>query len=127
MTATTEELARRVCERWHELSPEDFRAVFAEDCIYQNMPIPGMKRGPEEIASTLATLGDEIDVKLQVMNLVATPECVMVDRQDSFKRQDGSGSMELPVVGVFEGANGKLTVWRDQFHFDPTFWETGGE
>jgi limonene-1,2-epoxide hydrolase len=27
-------------------------------------------------------------------------------------------------MGIFEAADGKITAWRDYFHFDPTLWET---
>lgn len=46
-----EALTRRVCEGWDKLMPDDFREIFAEDCVYQNMPIPGVNRGPEAIAA----------------------------------------------------------------------------
>jgi len=123
MTASAEELARRVCENWDKLTPDDFREIFAGDCVYQNMPIPGVNRGPDAVAGVLSTLGDGYEIKLRVENLVATGNLVMVERTESFTKQDGSGSFELPATGVFEVANGKITAWRDYFHFDPKQWE----
>ena len=122
MTASTEQLARRVCESWPKLTPDDFRGIFAEDCVYQNMPIPGVNRGPDAIAGVLGAIGDGYEIKLRVENIVATPDLVMVERTESFTKQDGSGSFELPVIGVFEAADGKITAWRDYFHFDPNQW-----
>lgn len=126
MTASTEEPVRRVCEGWHELTPDDFSEIFAEDCIYQNMPIPGVNRGPDAVAGVLSTLGDGYEIKLRIENLVATGNLVMVERTENFTQQDGSGSFALPVTGVFEVTNGKITAWRDYFHFDPKQWETEG-
>jgi len=122
MTASCEELARRVCEGWHEFGDEDYREVFAADCEYENIPIPGVQRGPEAVAATLATIGAGYDVALRIDNLVATPERVMVERTERFDRGDGSDAFELRVVGVFEASNGKLVGWRDYFHFDPKQW-----
>ncbi len=122
MTASAEQLARRICESWNEFTPDDVREIFAEDCVYQNMPIPGVNRGPDAIAGVLGTIGDGYEIKLRVENIVATPNLVMVERTESFTKQDGSGSFELPVIGVFEAADGKITAWRDYFHFDPNQW-----
>ena len=122
MTASAEQLARRVCESWHEFTPDDFREIFAEDCVYQNMPIPGVNRGPDAVAGVLSTIGDGYEIKLRIENIVATPDLVMVERTESFSKQDGSGSFELPVIGIFEAVDGKITAWRDYFHFDPKQW-----
>ncbi len=124
MTASAEQLARRVCQSWPELTPDDFRTIFAEDCVYQNMPIPGVARGPDAVAEVLGTIGGGYEIKLRIENLVATPDLVMVERTESFTRQDGAGCFELPVIGVFEAADGKITAWRDYFHFDPKQWGT---
>ena len=122
MTASCEQLARRVCEGWHEFRDEDYREVFAEDCRYENMPLPGINHGPEAVATTLRTISDGYEIKLRIDNLVATPDLVMVERTESFTRRDGSGTFELQVVGVFEASNGKIQGWRDYFHFDPQQW-----
>ena len=122
MTASAELLARRVCESWPEFTLDDFREVFAEDCVYQNMPIPGVNRGPDAVAEVLSAIGGGYEIKLRIENLVATPDLVMVERTESFTKQDGSGSFELPVIGIFEAADGKITLWRDYFHFDPEQW-----
>ncbi len=122
MAASAEQLARRVCESWPEFKPQDFSEIFAADCVYENMPIPGVNRGPEAVAGVLGIIGDGYEIKLRIENIIATADLVMVERTESFTRQDGSGSFELPVVGVFEAADGKITAWRDYFHFDPELW-----
>ncbi len=123
MTTSAEQLARRICESWNEFTPDDFREIFAADCVYEHMPIPGVNRGPDAVAGVLGIIGDGYEIKLRIENIIATADLVMVERTESFTRQDGSGSFELPVVGVFEAAGGKITAWRDYFHFDPTLWE----
>lgn len=122
MTASAEQLARRVCESWNDFTPDDYHSIFAEDCVYQNMPIPGVNRGPDAIAGVLTTIGDGYEIKLRIDNIVATADLVMVERTESFTKLDGSGSFELPAMGVFEAADGKITAWRDYFHFDPKLW-----
>ena len=124
MTASCEALARRVCEGWHHFREDDYREVFAEGCIYQNMPIPGVQRGPDAIAATLAALGGGYDIELRIDNLVATTERVMVERTEFFTPRTGGDPFNLPVVGVFEAAQGQIQAWRDYFHFDPQQWAT---
>ncbi len=123
MTASAERLARRICESWTEFEPKDFGEIFAEDCVYENMPMPGVNRGPDAVAGVLGLIGDGYEIKLRIENIIATGDLVMVERTESFTRPDGSGSFELPVIGVFEAAGGKITAWRDYFHFDPKLWE----
>ena len=86
------------------------------------MPMPGVNRGPDAVAGVLGAIGSGYEIKLRVENIVATSKVVMVERTEHFTKQDGSGSFELPVIGVFEAADGKLTAWRDYFHFDPKLW-----
>ena len=126
MEASAEELARRVCAGWNELSGEDFRDIFAEDCVYQNIPIPGVNRGPDAVAEALGSIGAGYEISLRIDNLVATSDLVMVERSERFAKQDGSGAFELQVVGVFETAGGKIRAWRDYFHFDPKQWGVEG-
>jgi limonene-1,2-epoxide hydrolase len=122
MAATTEQLARRVCDSWTSFTAHDYNEVFAEDCQYQNMPMSGVNVGPEAIQTVLGLMGDGYEVKLRIDNLVAGPDMVMIERTESFTRRDGSGSFELPVIGVFEDTAGKITAWRDYFQFDPKQW-----
>ena len=122
MTATTERLARRICDGWTSFTADDYSEIFAEDCNYQNMPMPEVNVGPEAIRTVLGLMGDGYEVKLRIDNLVASPNMVMVERTESFTRRAGSGSFELPVVGVFEATAGKITGWRDYFQFDPKQW-----
>ena len=125
MAATSEALVRRVCEGWDKLGPDEFREIFSNDCAYENMPMPGVNRGPDAIADVLKTIGDGYEVKLRIESLVADGDLLMVERVESFTKTDGTGSFELPVVGVFQTANGKIAAWRDYFHFDPTLWGMG--
>lgn len=122
MTSNAEQLARRVCEGWHEFTPDDYRAIFAEDCVYQNMPIPGVNRGPDAIAGVLAAIGAGYEIKLRIESMLATAALVMVERTEYFTKPDGTGSFELPVTGVFEAADGKITAWRDYFQYDAAQW-----
>ncbi|MCH2172439.1 nuclear transport factor 2 family protein [Myxococcota bacterium] len=122
MSASAEELVRRVCDGWNEFAMEDFREIFAEDCTYQNIPIPGIHHGPDAIFEVLGAIGAGYEIKLRIDNLVTSPTLVMAERTEHFTRQDGTGSFELQAVGVFEVRDGRIQSWRDYFHFDPTLW-----
>jgi limonene-1,2-epoxide hydrolase len=49
----------------------------------------------------------------EVINIAAAGNVVFAERVD---RTDSTGKhVDLPVVGVFELADGKITAWRDYF------------
>ena len=41
--------AARVCEAWPQLGLEDWRALFAPNAVYRNIPMPGDTIGPDAI------------------------------------------------------------------------------
>lgn len=54
------------------------------------------------------------DVRLDIVTLVAEPARVLVERVDYFTMNDGR-KVALPVTGVFEVKNGKITRFSDYF------------
>jgi limonene-1,2-epoxide hydrolase len=54
------------------------------------------------------------DAKLDVLTLAAEPGLVLAERIDYFTMNDGR-KVTLPVTGVFEVKNGKITRFSDYF------------
>jgi limonene-1,2-epoxide hydrolase len=48
-----------------------------------------------------------------ILTIVSSNNVVIVERLD--RTRAGDKSIDLPVVGVFELASGKIKVWRDYF------------
>lgn len=85
----------------------------AEDCEYTNMPM-STARGPAGVRGVLEpffapTLENEFIVK----HLVADGPLVFVERLD--RHRLANGWAELPVVGVLEVHDGRITAWREYF------------
>ncbi len=83
------------------------------DVYYENIPIGGMT-GPDDMKKFLAPLlsGDD-PVEFEVLRQVGDDTTVMNDRIDRMTVR--GRRIELPVAGVFEVADGKITLWRDFF------------
>ena len=117
MSVHGHDAVRRLCERWATLSLDEFREVMAEDCDYRNVPIEGDRHiGPDAAHAVLSPMGAKWDIELEIVNLVGDDRVVMAERTEHFARKDGTREpFVLPVMGVFELRNGKVTAWRDYF------------
>jgi limonene-1,2-epoxide hydrolase len=108
--------AIRVCEAWPELRLEEWRALFAPDAVYRNLPRPGDVIGPDAIHEFLRGPIAAFEVKCDTLSVVADERRVAVERLEHFSQRDGKRAFDLPVLGVFElDAGGKITAWRDYF------------
>ncbi|QIS14665.1 nuclear transport factor 2 family protein [Nocardia arthritidis] len=111
---TPDELVRAMCASWSDPDPDKISAYFAENAVYHNIPmepITGRAAIREFIAGFLATF-DSIDFAIH--HQLADGNLVMNERTDTLNGKDGRAT-PLPVVGVFEIADGEITAWRDYF------------
>ena len=92
-------------------------ALIADDCEYDNVPMRKVF-GPEGVRDTLAPFVascSEIDwvIHRQTSSGDTNNGTVFNERTDRFKM--GDRWVEIPLVGVFEVRNEKITLWRDYF------------
>ena len=87
---------------------------FADQAVYHNIPTDPVQ-GPDAIREVLnGFLGMSTEVDWHVQNIVANAEgVVLTERLDRF--HINGKWLELPVMGVFEVVDGKITAWRDYF------------
>ena len=102
--------------------PDEACAMVSGDCEYDNVPM-GKVFGPDGIKGSLAPFLDGCsgiiwDVHRQVESGTVQFGTVFNERTDRF--QMGGRWIEIPVCGIFEVRNGKITLWRDYFD-QPTF------
>ncbi len=83
-------------------------------CFYHNVPLEPVT-GTEAIREVLmSVLAVSTEVEWTVHNIAETAEGhVMTERTDAFMMN--SKWFRLPVMGIFELENGKITSWRDYF------------
>jgi limonene-1,2-epoxide hydrolase len=88
-------------------------ALVTDDCYYDNVPLGDM-RGREKMREFLAAIvaGNE-PVQFEVLRQAAGDKVVMNERIDRFVMN--GKPVALPVSGVFEVVDGKISFWRDYF------------
>jgi len=98
---------------WAKRNLEDLVACFTEDAVYHNIPMEPAKGKAairEAINSFLPTAKS---IQFEILRSAANGNIVFNERID---RMDlGGKQIALPVAGVFEVTNGKISLWRDYF------------
>ena len=87
--------------------------LIAEACDYENIPL-GKVVGPAGVRGVLEpffapTLANEFIIVRELTD----GKRVFLERLD--RHQLKTGWVELPVAGIFEVEDGKITVWHDYF------------
>ncbi|NNE35640.1 MAG: SgcJ/EcaC family oxidoreductase [Rhodothermales bacterium] len=105
--------ARQMVDAWNVKDWDQVFDLFATDGVLQSMmsePIIGR----EEIRSQLADLLSGIEqIELQIVNMGIVDDVVVLERVDDFVYK-GKRS-RVPVVGVMEIQDGKVTEWREYY------------
>jgi limonene-1,2-epoxide hydrolase len=85
----------------------------SDDCEYVNVPI-GTVTGPEGIRAVLEPFfAPTLENRWTIRNMAADGPTVFMERLD--RHRLANGWAELPVNGVFEVHDGRITAWRDYF------------
>ena len=99
-------------------SKADIEAImdsFTEDAVYTNIPVDPPNVGKEMIRQAVEMfIGMGEKVEFVITHQAETAEgIVMNERIDRF--YIGEAVIELPVMGVFEIRDNKISAWRDYF------------
>jgi limonene-1,2-epoxide hydrolase len=88
---------------------------FADDAVYHNIPVPAAFGAPaiRDAFLAFAKLMDSIEIIN--LNVAAQDHVVFTERIDRFHW--GKNTLDLPVAGVFEVRDGKITAHRDYFDY----------
>ena len=99
-------------------------ALLAEDVEYDNVPMP-TGHGRAASREFLAPFVEQAsEVEWVVHRQAANGSFVLNERTDRFLL--GGNWMEIPVAGVFEVADGQITLWRDYFDVQMVAAAAGG-
>lgn len=110
---TNERIIRSFIAAWPRLDPKELAGYFAEDGVYHNMPM-GPVAGRENVEKLIrGFLGSWTETHWHVVSLACAGNVVIAERVDHIRA--GAKSVDLPCVGVFELAGGKIAKWRDYF------------
>ena len=110
---SAEDRVMAMIEGFNQLDLEAVLSNFSEQAVYHNMPMEAVQ-GVDAIRGVLnGFLGAASEVQWDVLNISSNGGIVLTERVDKFK-VNGTW-IELPVMGTFEVADDKITVWRDYF------------
>lgn len=88
-------------------------SLVADDCEYDNVPLVKV-HGPDGVRGILAPMfADCTEIEWVIHREAMSGSTVFNERLDRFKMSHGW--VELPVNGVWEVQDGKITLWRDYF------------
>ena len=110
------EIVQQFISEWDAPSPdgETLGSYFTENAFYHNIPMDPVE-GKAAITATLGGMAGMMTSKgWDLLNIVGEGDIVMTERIDKFEA--GENKVALPVMGVFELADGKIASLR--YYFD---------
>lgn len=109
-----EKLVRHFLGAWTDRNINTLCGCFADDAVYHNVPVAPIK-GIAGIRQIFVAFLDAFEAaSLGIVTLAAAPGLVIAERIDHFLMRNGT-RITLPVTGVFEVRNGKITRFSDYF------------
>jgi len=109
---TNETLIELFVERMNALDWDGVYAMMRDDIVYHNMPFPPLE-GLDAVKGFFSGVGEIRDCDWRIENIACQGDVVQTERLDNFSL-DGK-AVSLPVMGVFELREGKISKWRDYF------------
>ena len=110
---TPEETVNAFCASFATGDLDAIVAFFTADAVYHNIPMAAVQ-GSDAIRTTLmGFMSPETTVEFKVLQQAVNGNVVLNERVDVFTT--GEKVISLPVMGVFEVADGKIAAWRDYF------------
>jgi limonene-1,2-epoxide hydrolase len=114
MSAENEKIVTDFCKAWSRMNIEEILAFMSDDAVYHNIPLPPAKgkTAIRAVCDGFLKMADSMEFK--ILHTVSAGNLVMNERVDSFQFKGGKQA-SIPVAGVFEVSNGKISAWRDYF------------
>lgn len=108
-----ERVIRSFIAAWSRRDPTELAGYFAEDGVYHNMPM-GPVAGRDNVEKLIrGFIASWTETKWELVSILGSGNAVIAERVDHIRA--GGKSVDLPCVGVFELAGGKIKKWRDYF------------
>jgi limonene-1,2-epoxide hydrolase len=119
MAGTNQEAIVGLLTAWadgNEAAARGVRDHFALDCVWEQTGLP-TTTGVEEAVQMVMSMEKFgfTAMKADFRNVTASGDVVCTERVDHVLRADGSVAMSIPVVGITEFRDGKISAWREYF------------
>ena len=108
------DIVRRFCDAWGTADLDELLSYLADDVVYHNIPLDP-HHGVDEVRAAIEAFTSGVDkITFRTDNIAADGNVVLTERVDSFFIPGGK-VIDIPVMGTFEVADGKIAAWRDYF------------
>lgn len=115
MAVNCEKVVNDLFDAWTRLDLEGIMSHFAEDAVWDNVPMSPAKGKAAIREMTNGFLKDSSSFSAKILKQVHVDNTVFNERVDTIAMKNGK-SAAIPVAGMFEIDNaGKIKVWRDYF------------
>jgi limonene-1,2-epoxide hydrolase len=115
MAVNCEKVVNDLFAAWTRLDLEGIMSYFAEDAVWDNVPMSPAKGKAAIREMTNGFLKDSTSFSAKILRQVHVDNTVFNERVDTIAMKNGK-SAAIPVAGMFELDNaGKIKVWRDYF------------
>ena len=114
MAQSPAETVRQFLKAMEVLDYDAGLKLVADDCAYTNPPPLGTVHGPAGVRAVLEPFfAPTLENEFRILRESTAGAVVFLERLDRHRLADKW--VELPVTGVFEVHDGRITYWRDYF------------
>ena len=115
MAVNAEKVVSDLFAAWTRLDLDGIMGYFAEDAVWDNVPMSPAKGKAAIREMTNGFLKDSAAFTAKISRTVSVGNVVCNERVDTITMKNGK-SAAIPVAGMFEiDGSGKIKVWRDYF------------
>lgn len=110
---TSEDIVRTFCTSWESRDLAALLGAVSEDLVYQNVPRPPLVGKPafEAFIGPILAATRAIDFIVKSLATSADGKMVLTERIDRLHYADGT--VEVPLMGIFQIEGGLIVRWRD--------------
>jgi len=109
-----EAVVRQFLKLWSTADAEGMAELFAEDGVYDNVPMKRPMVGRAALLQWLnAVLNHITRIDVEIVNISTNGEWVLCERLDDHVK--GDKHMKLPVMNATRVVDGKIVMFRDYF------------
>jgi limonene-1,2-epoxide hydrolase len=112
-TGDAEQVVLDLAEAFKKHDAEALRPFFTDDVVYHNIPMDAAVGIDATIAVIEGFLGMSESLVIENLHVASRDNLVFTERIDTFTV--GGKVAPLPVMGIFEIRDGKISAWRDYF------------
>jgi len=115
MAANCEKVVSDLFAAWTKLNVDEVMTYFAEDSVWDNVPMAPAKGKAAIREMTQGFMKDASAFTAKILKSAHDGNTVFNERVDTIVMKNGKKA-DIPVAGMFEiDNNGKIKVWRDYF------------